>query len=73
MPGPALGAQSCVMETNIIYRQADMEYRTSYLTHRGQHGQHGQHGRHGAPVTVPSDRRSHRRTRRLPWRLHADH
>jgi hypothetical protein len=52
------------METNIIYRQADMAYRTDYLTHRG---------RRSTSATAPSERRSHHRGDRPHWWSRTEH
>jgi hypothetical protein len=46
---------------NIVYRQADMAYRRSYLT---------KSGRHAKPDQLPSERRSHRGFGRLTWWPH---
>ena len=59
MPGSSSAEQSRGMEpTNLIYRQAEMAYRTSYLTE--QLTRPGARAHHAQP-------RSHRRSARLHW------
>jgi hypothetical protein len=64
MLAPPLDAHRHGMETNsVMYRQAEMAYRTSYLTEQLQRpGARAHHGRSA----------NHRRRIHLPWRSHSD-
>jgi hypothetical protein len=66
MPGGSLAAQASCMElTTVLYREAEMAYRTSYLTEQLQRSGARKHRADGSAATA--------RSRRIHLRWHPHH